>query len=78
LRAQLKSISYNDTAVDLSSNRISFAWFYGYTPNIPAIWGGLQSFASDSRQPSQKQYLEISAPASQAKRWLIRCGDIRQ
>ena len=43
LRAQLKNISYNDTTVNLSSNRISFAWFYGYTPKIPAILGGLQS-----------------------------------
>ena len=43
LRAQLKSISHNDTTVNLSSNRISFAWFYGYTPKIPAILGGLQS-----------------------------------
>ena len=43
LRAQLKSISHNDTTVNLSSNRIGFAWFYGYTPKIPAILGGLQS-----------------------------------
>ncbi|HOI97819.1 MAG TPA: hypothetical protein PLA19_04945, partial [Candidatus Pacearchaeota archaeon] len=43
LRAQLKSISYNDTTVNLSSNRIGFAWFYGYTPKIPAILSGLQS-----------------------------------
>jgi hypothetical protein len=42
LRAQLAGLSYNGKTIDISGNRISFAWFYGYAPRIPLALTGLQ------------------------------------
>jgi hypothetical protein len=43
LRAQLTSLSYNGKTFDMGGNRLSFSWFYGYTPKIPSVIAGLQT-----------------------------------
>jgi hypothetical protein len=42
LRAQLNGLAYNGQAVDVGGVQLAFAWFYGYTPTMPALTG-LQS-----------------------------------
>ena len=42
LRAQLNGLAYNGQAADVGGVQLAFAWFFGYTPTMPALTG-LQS-----------------------------------
>jgi len=78
LRARLKEISYNNNTVSLSSNQISFAWFYGYTPKIPAILNGLQSLPPIPANLPRSDTLKFLLQQAKTERQFLYHGNICQ